>query len=340
MENNILMKQSHWIASLKHFLKIKRVFVLSGNINDTVLYETSHSVINMDFSQFLVQFFIDHGYHIVAFCDDFSGFVIPDTSHQKRYTPCNNPIQDVNQFIKLETNPCVLVLRFMTDESHDMFTVLQSALMQLSVKSHQHTMIMCLFEQPKVIPSWLYQNYATVHTIDIGLPTKNDRQTYLSLHCDNFYSSENPLSSSERINCIQKFARLTQGLMLRELNTLQEISKYHQIDIDQYHKLIRQYKFGSQSQSWEIINAQTFERAEKILKERIKGQDEILYAILDTLKRAAIGLSGVSSGTQCNAPRSVMFFAGPTGVGKTEMAKCIAETFLGDQSQLFRLDMN
>jgi ATP-dependent Clp protease ATP-binding subunit ClpA len=340
MKKQQTTQESHWIVSLNHFLKIKRVFVISGNINDTVLYKTSRSVMNLDFNSFLLQFFIDHEYRIVAFCDDFGGFTIPDASHQKLYTPCNNTIQDVNQLICQKTYPCVIILRFISDESHDMFTILQSALMQMLNKGHQHTMIVCLFEQPKAIPSWLYQNYATVHTIDIGLPTENDRQTYLSLNYNNFYSSQENDSSTEKNNCIQKFASLTQGLMLREISTLQEISKRHQISIDHYHQLVRQYKFGSQSQSWEIINSQTFERAEKILKDRIKGQDEIIYAILDTLKRAAIGLSGVSTGTQSNCPRSVMFFAGPTGVGKTEMTRCIADIFLGDQSQLFRLDMN
>jgi DNA polymerase III delta prime subunit len=340
MKNQILSKHSHWIASLTHFLKIKRLFVLSGSIHDTVLYETNHAVVNMDMNKFLLQFFKDNDYRPVAFCDEFTGLVIPDSTHQKLLNSCNNMLEDVNQLITQETDPCVLVLRFITDESNKMRKILKSALIQMSVKSHPHTIIVCLFDQPKAIPEWLYQNYATVHTIDIGLPSENDRQTYLAINYNNFCQAETSLSAHDQKNCIEKFATLTQGLMLRELNTLQEISIHHQIGIDRYHQLVRQYKFGSQSQSWERINPQKFEMAEKFLKERIKGQDEVIYAILDTLKRAAIGLSGISGGSQRNSPRGIMFFAGPTGVGKTEMAKCIAEFFLGDQSQLFRLDMN
>jgi len=340
MKHQILPKQSHWIASLTHFLRIKRIFVLSGNIHDTVLYETNNSVVNMDMNKFLLQFFIDNAYRLVTFCDEFTGFVIPDASHRKLFAPCNHTIEDVNQFVTQDTYPGALVLRFITDESHDMRKVLKSALMQVSVKGHPQSIIVCLFDQPKAIPEWLYQNYATVHTIDIGLPSENDRQTFLSLNYNNFWSAAPPLSNTDQNLCIQNFARLTKGLMLKELKTLQEISKFHQIGIDRYHQLVRQYKFGSQSQSWERINSKTFEIAQKKLKERIKGQDEVIFAILDTLKRAAIGLSGISGGSQRNSPRGIMFFAGPTGVGKTEMAKCIAEIFLGDQSQLFRLDMN
>jgi len=337
MKNQLLIQQSCWIASLSHFLKIKRVFVLSGNINDTVLYEKNNSVMNLDMNPFLLQFFIDHDYRLVAFCDEFNGFVMPDSSHQKLFTPCNDTIQNVNQFICQESHPGVLVLRFITDESQEMRHVLKSALMQISGKGHPHNMIVCLFDQPKAIPSWVYQNYATVHTIDIGLPSEIDRQTYLSLIYDNFFLSE---SSSNKADCIQKFARLTQGLMLRELKTLQDISKNHQIGIALYHQLVRQYKFGFQSRSWETIDSHTFEQAEKTLKDRIKGQDEIIYALLDTLKRSAMGLSGVTDGSQSNAPRAVMLFAGPTGVGKTEMTRCIADIFFGDQSQFFCLDMN
>jgi len=339
MKNQLLTQESHWIASLRHFLKIKRVFVLSGNINDTVLYKTNEAVVNMDFNPFLSQFFMDHGYRMVAFCDEFSGFVMPDSTHQESFNPGKNTIQNVNQYLNQETYPCVLILRFITDESHDMRTILKSALMQISVKGHPLNMILCLFDQPKAIPNWLYQNDATVHTIDIGLPSEKDRQTCLSLYYDNFYAS-NPLSSLDKNTCIRNFAHFTQGLMLSELNTLQEISRQHQIPFEKYHQLVRQYKFGSQSQSWEKIDSHTFKRAETVFKERIKGQDEVIYAILDTLKRAAIGLSGVSGGSQGNSPRAVLFFAGPSGVGKTEMTRCITEIFLGDQSRLFRLDMN
>ena len=334
------MQQSQWIASLIHFMRIKRIFVLSGNINDTVLYQTNNSVMNMDMNPFLLQFFIDQDYRAVAFCDEFGGFVIPDSSHRKLFATGNNTIQDIHLFMNQETYPVALVLSFITDESNEMHKILKSVLMQISVKGHPHNMIVCLFDEPKSIPSWLYQNYATVHTIDIGLPSESDRQAYLSLIYDNFYSSETCLSTLDQNICIQKFALLTQGLMLRELKTLQDISKHHQISIDKYHQLVRRYKFGSQSQTWERIDSQTFERAKKTLKDRIKGQDEVIYAVLDTLKRSAIGLSGVTRGYQNNSPRAVLFFAGPTGVGKTEMSRCIAEIFFGDQSQLFRLDMN
>jgi len=340
MNNQSLTQQSQWITSLSHFLKIKRVFVLSGNINDTVLYKSDNSVENMDMNLFLLHFFIDHDYRIVAFCNEFDGFVIPDVSHQKLFTPDNHLVKDVNRFMNQDTYPGVLIIRFLTDESHEMRTLLQSALMQTSFKGQHHNIIVCLFDQPKSIPSWLYQNYATVHTIDIGLPSENDRYRYLSLIQNNFYSSEASFSPSDRRNCIQKFARLTRGLMLREIATLQVISKHYQVSIDNFHQLVRQYKFGSQSQLWKSFDSQTFERAEEILKHRIKGQNEIIYAILDTLKRAAVGLSGVSSGLQHNSPRAVLFFAGPTGVGKTEMARSIAEIFLGDQSQFFQMDMN
>jgi ATP-dependent Clp protease ATP-binding subunit ClpA len=62
--------------------------------------------------------------------------------------------------------------------------------------------------------------------------------------------------------------------------------------------------------------------------------------VLDILKRTSIGLTGAQSRGLSARPRGVLFFAGPTGVGKTEMAKSIAEIVFGDESAYLRFDMS
>jgi ATP-dependent Clp protease ATP-binding subunit ClpA len=58
--------------------------------------------------------------------------------------------------------------------------------------------------------------------------------------------------------------------------------------------------------------------------------------MLDIVKRAATGLGGRRS----NRPRGVAFLAGPTGVGKTELAKTITELLFGDESAYIRFNMS
>jgi ATP-dependent Clp protease ATP-binding subunit ClpA len=59
--------------------------------------------------------------------------------------------------------------------------------------------------------------------------------------------------------------------------------------------------------------------------------------MLDIVKRASTGISGTRRGGR---PRGVAFLAGPTGVGKTELAKTITELLFGDESAYIRFDMS
>ena len=67
------------------------------------------------------------------------------------------------------------------------------------------------------------------------------------------------------------------------------------------------------------------------------GRDHAVTHMLDIVKRAVTGVGGVRRGGR---PRGVAFLAGPTGVGKTELAKTITELLFGDESAYIRFDMS
>ncbi len=75
-------------------------------------------------------------------------------------------------------------------------------------------------------------------------------------------------------------------------------------------------------------------KLEKSLHERIVGQDEAVNAVSEAVRRSRVGLSDP------NRPIGVFLFLGPTGVGKTELAKALAEFIFGDESSLLRIDMS
>ena len=73
---------------------------------------------------------------------------------------------------------------------------------------------------------------------------------------------------------------------------------------------------------------------EEHLHERVIGQEEAIRAVSDAVRRARSGLS------ERNHPLATFLFLGPTGVGKTELAKTLAQVVFGDENALVRIDMS
>lgn len=73
---------------------------------------------------------------------------------------------------------------------------------------------------------------------------------------------------------------------------------------------------------------------EEHLHKRIVGQDEAIKAVSEAIRRARAGLK------EPNKPIGSFLFLGPTGVGKTELAKTLAEFLFGDEDAMIRFDMS
>ena len=75
-------------------------------------------------------------------------------------------------------------------------------------------------------------------------------------------------------------------------------------------------------------------RLEKTLHKRIIGQDEAVTKIAKAVRRGRVGLKDP------NRPIGSFLFLGPTGVGKTELSKALAETLFGSEKDMIRVDMS
>jgi ATP-dependent Clp protease ATP-binding subunit ClpC len=88
------------------------------------------------------------------------------------------------------------------------------------------------------------------------------------------------------------------------------------------------------------VNQLTEEEKERLLRldsqlrQRVIGQDEAVTAVAEAVRRSRAGLADP------NRPVGSFLFIGPTGVGKTELARALAETLFGDQDRMVRLDMS
>ena len=84
----------------------------------------------------------------------------------------------------------------------------------------------------------------------------------------------------------------------------------------------------------EESEAQRLLRLEEVLHKRVVGQDEAVEAVARAVRRAHAGLKNP------RRPVGSFLFLGPTGVGKTELARALAEALFGSEDAMIRLDMS
>jgi len=137
----------------------------------------------------------------------------------------------------------------------------------------------------------------------------------------------------------QTLSNATEDWTLDQVDALVEsalrqgITRPHDIE-----ELARAVRIGTTYSPWagESIHAAVSE-SEAFLTRRVLGQSEAVNAVALALRKAVVGLSNAHQGAQAQAPRAVFFFAGPTGTGKTELAKAVSQLVFG-QEQLLRFD--
>jgi ATP-dependent Clp protease ATP-binding subunit ClpC len=105
------------------------------------------------------------------------------------------------------------------------------------------------------------------------------------------------------------------------------------VDVDDIAQVLAQWTGIPVSQMMEAESERLLHMEER-LHERIIGQDEAIHAISDAIRRARSGLKDP------RRPIGSFIFIGPSGVGKTELAKALAEFMFDDEDALVRMDMS
>lgn len=173
------------------------------------------------------------------------------------------------------------------------------------------------------------------------LPDMNERYEFLRDY-SNYFNLEKKIDINDK-SLFNEIVSLTDGMSFREIFQMSKNSRENNIKDWKYKtfkELYRDIHFDKKDSEWEKFDKTKIANISKYLSDRVKGQDEAIEQVKMTLIRSYVGLSGVVQSNNSKKPKGILFFAGPTGVGKTELAKAIAEFVFGDESKFIRFDMS
>src|SRR5512140_3587031 len=153
------------------------------------------------------------------------------------------------------------------------------------------------------------------------------------------------MDQAERQSNLEKAARLRYGTLPELQKKLTEVENHlkeiqgsggllkEEVDAEEIAEIVARWTRIPVSRLLEG-EMQKLIRMEERLHERVIGQDEALTAVANAVRRARAGLQDP------NRPIGSFIFLGPTGVGKTELARALAEFLFDDESAMIRIDMS
>lgn len=186
------------------------------------------------------------------------------------------------------------------------------------------------------LPDWLVIDNPRLRHIPVSPPDRGVRAA-LAPHLVRSIPGGREASAATARAAEERLVDGTEGLLLVDLNAIAQLARSEQVDISEIPDAIRRYKVGVTEDAWKKIDRDKIRSGAEIVAQRVIGQQHAVTHMLDIAKRAAIGISGAKRGGR---PRGVAFLAGPTGVGKTELAKAVTELLFGDESAYIRFDMS
>ena len=151
------------------------------------------------------------------------------------------------------------------------------------------------------------------------------------------------MEEAQRKYDFEKLSELKYGKLVELENKLEELNKKMDEDNNSIIKeSVTEDEIAEVVSKWTSIPVTKLVETErdkilnmdKLLHKRVVGQDEAVTAVTDAIIRARSGLKSL------NRPIGSFIFLGPTGVGKTELAKALTENMFDDEKNLIRIDMS
>jgi len=195
-------------------------------------------------------------------------------------------------------------------------------------------------ERDTDLPSWYLLDNELVHLLPLPRPHYEDRRTAAAALAPAFTGYE-AADEGARADFAKTFANLSEGMSLRALLDITQLARAQRLGFAEITDAVRSYQVGTLENPWKRdYLRERIGTAEAAIGRRVKGQPQAVSKTVDILIRSVMGLTGAHTVARSGRPRGVLFFAGPTGVGKTELAKALTQVLFSDERAYIRFDMS
>ena len=367
-----------WHRELQIFRRVKPVLILEGNVLDVYRRPSSGEACGL--GEYLQAFLRDCGYRNVVFYNNRRGFDNPydpacrrdfaalmglsehQLSERSAFRGRSGAAALMADAMTQERSPAAIVLEYASrllvsperpeqadiDAFAELLQASQEATEVATGIDRLKNLLILVVGKVNDLPAWFYLQNPNVKTITIGTPAREEREALLAgdglrkfftvraWQKEQAHFEEHP---EELVKLRDHFVGLTEGLSLTELLALRTLCVNENIPVHEMGSVVDLYKFGIRENPWNRLDHARLQLAEETFRRRVKGQDYAVQRSLDVIKRAAVGLGNLQS-SSTRKPKGILFFAGPTGTGKTETAKTMAEALFGDERCCIRFDMS
>jgi ATP-dependent Clp protease ATP-binding subunit ClpA len=364
--------RARWVRDLLRFLPLKSQFVLSGSVRDLQAYEVSPGIVAaLPLRQVLARELSAAGYSRVIFHDPLAGFTVghPTGSTSEHdailqsvgLTPSNGAAAAgpdalssvLDRVVRGETDRATAVVidfasRLLTRP--DALSAAEQALFTRALVLSQTTSArpngvnraplfnaaLWIVDKEGDLPDWFIINNPRLRHIPVSKPDRQARRAVAPALIRSLPGARE--ATLEVLNrAEQDLVDETEGLLLMDLSAIVGLGRTEGVPVTAIPDAVRRYKVGVTDDHWKKLERAKIAGGADFIGRRVIGQDHAVTHMLDIVKRASTGLSGSRRGGR---PRGVAFLAGPTGVGKTELAKAVTELLFGDETAYIRFDMS